>query len=67
MYKVRYIATGEVFDLEGFNGDKIIIRFNNDQSVGTVPKTGYILLGKDKSMTFEKLQSQFEKEIKNVL
>ena len=46
-HKVKFLATGDIFELIGFVNDKIIIRFNNGQSVGTVPKTGYIPLDKD--------------------
>lgn len=58
MYKVKFLASGDVFDLIGFKGNKIIIRFNNNQSVGTIPKTGYQLLG---NKTWEELK----KEINN--
>lgn len=47
MYKVKFISTGAIYDLVGFNGDRIIIRFNNGQSIGTVGKTGYELLEKE--------------------
>ena len=57
MYKVKFISTGTIFNLVGFNGDKIIIKFNNDLSLGTVPKTGYELLG-------DKTWKEVEEEIK---
>lgn len=41
MYKVKFTSTGNVYDLEGFNGSKIIIRFNGGASVGTVERRGY--------------------------
>ena len=58
MYQVRYILTSQVYDLIGFNGDKIIIRFNNGQSVGTVPTTGYLLL--EKEMDWKQVKEHFE-------
>lgn len=57
MYKVKFISTGAVYDLIAFNGNKIVIRFNHGQSIGTVPKAGYELLG-------DKTYEEIEEEIK---
>ena len=57
MYKVKFKSTGTIYDLIAFNGDKIVIQFNNGLSVGTVPKAGYELLG-DK--TFEEIEEEIK-------
>jgi len=65
MYKVKFIATGKIHKLEGFVNNKIIVRFNNDLSVGTVPKTGYEPVG---FSSWEELEKNFNKlKVKGLL
>ena len=57
--KVRFISTGNIFELIGFINNKIIITFNNGQSIGTVPKEGYEPIGKYKGLDWEELEKQY--------
>lgn len=57
MDKVRFY-TGNEAELIGFVNGKIIIRFNNGQSIGTVPKEGWTPV----KTTWEELEKKYSEE-----
>ena len=59
MYKVKFINSGHEAELIGFVNNKIIIRFNDSRSIGTVGKIGYVPVGKK---TFKEIEEEMQND-----